>query len=45
MKEYCNYFKKQHPEATKYILIKFTSGRYANIIWQWGDDNNEEQTN
>lgn len=40
MKEYYNYFEKQHPEATKeatkYVLIKFTSGRYANIIWKWG---------
>lgn len=45
MKEYCNYFKKQHPEATKYVLIKFTSGRYANIIWQWREVTNEEQTN
>ena len=47
MKEYCNYFKKQHPEETNYnyVLIKFTNGRYANIIWQWGDGTNEEQTN
>lgn len=45
MKEYYNYFEKQHSEATNYVLIKFTSGRYANIIWQWGDGTNEEQTN
>lgn len=40
MKEYYNYFEKQHPEETNeetnYVLIKFTNGRYANIIWQWG---------
>lgn len=43
MKEYYNYFEKQHSEATNYVLIKFTSGRYANIIWE--EFTNEEQTN
>ena len=46
MKEYYNYFEKQHPEATNtnYVLIKFNNGRYANIIWQWEEVTNEEQT-
>lgn len=35
MKEYYNYFEKQH-EKNNYVLIKFNNGRYANIIWEWG---------